>query len=91
MDKRESKIRFGKNLAALMTLHDIPQNRMARRLGVSAPQIMKYLSGADYLTLPRLWKIADIFGVTLDSLVGRTPYEPIGKAPGTRTNSDTLA
>jgi|GEM_PF-960709 len=71
------RTRFAERLKALMTLHNISQNELARRIGVTPPQVAKYLSGADSPPLPRLELIADQFpGVTLDNLVGRTPSEP---------------
>lgn len=64
---------MGKHIAALRRAKGLTQDELAERLGVSPQAVSKWendLSCPDIMLLPRL---AKIFGVTVDELLGATP------------------
>lgn len=66
---------LGKRIAMLRKRLGLTQEQLAERVGVSAQAVSKWENDAscpDIMTLPLL---ADIFGVTIDELLGKKPIE----------------
>lgn len=66
---------LGKRIAVLRKRSGMTQEQLAERVGVSAQAVSKWENDAscpDIMTLPLL---ADIFGVTIDELLGKKPIE----------------
>lgn len=60
------------NIENLRKTHNMTRQELGKRLGVEPPAIYKWERG---LSMPRLdtaMKMADVFNVSLDYLVGRT-------------------
>ena len=64
-------IAFQKRLAELRTLNKMTQKEVAERLGISQPSYIRYENGSAEPTLENLIKLADLFDVSLDDLLGR--------------------
>lgn len=62
-------------LKALRFSHDLTQIQLADLLGVSRQAVSQWEAGMSKPSVARLWQIADLFGATLDELVGRAPEE----------------
>ncbi len=65
---------FGKRLAELRKQNKITQRDMAQKLGIAQPSYIRYEQGKAQPTFENLIKIADIFDVSTDYLLGRTDY-----------------
>ena len=57
-----------KNIRILMIEKDMKQEELARRIGKSPQYLSDMLTGRKKINLAVLISIADVFGVTLDSL-----------------------
>ncbi len=53
-------------------LNKLTQRDVATHLGISQPSYIRYENGASEPTLQNLAKLADLFDVTSDYLIGRT-------------------
>lgn len=62
---------FQKRLAELRTLNKLTQKEVAECLGISQPSYIRYENGSAEPTLENLIKLADLFDVSLDDLLGR--------------------
>lgn len=72
---------IGTTVAALRREKGLTQDALAAQLGVSAQAVSKWengLSCPDILMLP---EIAELFGVSIDTLFGRAPASPAAPAP----------
>lgn len=67
---------FGDNLRSLREKAGLSRPELSHKLGFGVHVIMTYEMEKVQPTLPRLCKIADYFGVTLDSLAGRDEMKP---------------
>lgn len=65
---------IGEIIAELRTEKQMGQKELAVRLNVSVGTISNYEKGVHFPDLESLRKIADIFNVTVDYLLGRTGY-----------------
>ena len=65
-----SSSNIGKNIAELRKKHEVTQDALAKKVGVSAQAVSKWENGGDpdAMLLP---VIADFFHITIDSLFGR--------------------
>lgn len=63
---------FSERLKYLRKLHMIPQKNLAEYLGISVSAYQYYEAGKNEPSIERLIMLADLFGVSLDYLVGRT-------------------
>ena len=63
----------------LRTARGLSQEGLAERLGVSRQSVSKWETGAAVPDLERLIKLCDLFGVSLDELIGRTAEREGGK------------
>ncbi len=64
----------GEIMAELRTEKEMGQKELAALLNVSVGTISNYEKGVHYPDLDSLRKVADIFDVTIDYLLGRTGY-----------------
>lgn len=61
------------NLKSLRKLHNLTLQQLSSQLGILHQQYWRYEQGLRELPLSLAVKLADIYGITLDELVGRTP------------------
>ena len=66
---------LGKTIYRLRTEKNMSQGDLADALGVSRQSVSKWENGNATPDLERLVKMAELFGVTLDEMVGRLPPE----------------
>ena len=64
---------LGHRIKVLCAEHQMTQIDLAARVPMSAQHLSQMLFGDHDPLLSRIVKIADVFGVSLDELVGRTP------------------
>ncbi len=62
---------IGKRLQELRATKNISQTQLAQLLGVSKVSVCGYESGKRIPSLPMLIKLADVFDVSVDTLLGR--------------------
>lgn len=62
---------FRKNIYELRKLNRFTQREFAQRLGISQPSYIRYENGSAEPTLENLVKIADLYDVSVDFLLGR--------------------
>ena len=62
---------FRKNIYELRKLNRFTQREVAQRLGISQPSYNRYENGSAEPTLENLVKIADLYDVSVDFLLGR--------------------
>ncbi|MBQ8334316.1 MAG: helix-turn-helix domain-containing protein [Clostridia bacterium] len=70
---------FHEKLLALRKKHAWSQETLAEKLGVSRQTVAKWESGESVPDLTMASAISALFGVSLDSLSGRTGVTPAGK------------
>ena len=68
------KIGFAENLKMLRTEKGISQKQLAELVGVSQQCVSKWEADRADPTLTYLWKLADLFGVSIGILCGRTEW-----------------
>ena len=69
---------FQDNLITLRKLHNISQEELAERVGISRQTLSKYETGESIPDIEKTKAIADVFGVSLDDLVNYDPAENKG-------------
>ena len=62
---------FRKNIYELRKLNRFTQREVAQRLGISQPSYIRYENGSAEPALENLVKIADLYDVSVDFLLGR--------------------
>ena len=62
---------FRKNIYELRKLNRFTQREVGQRLGISQPSYIRYENGSAEPTLENLVKIADLYDVSVDFLLGR--------------------
>lgn len=62
---------FRKNIYELRKLNRFTQREVAQCLGISQPSYIRYENGSAEPTLENLVKIADLYDVSVDFLLGR--------------------
>ncbi len=65
---------FRENLRELRIASGLTQREVAEKLGISQPSYIRYEIGTAEPTLENLGKLADLFDVSVDSLLGRKEY-----------------
>jgi len=65
-------------LTEMRTVHRMSQEEVASELHVSRQAVSKWETGKGAPDTTTLIALADVYGVSLDELVGRTPEEPQG-------------
>lgn len=63
--------RFPESLAVLIKLRGIKKQELARTVGVSPSSLSEWLAGTAKPSADMLVNLADVFGVSLDRLIGR--------------------
>ncbi len=69
---------FQENLMTLRKLHNISQEELAEKIGISRQTLSKYETGESLPDIEKTKAIADVFGVSLDDLVNYNPAENKG-------------
>ena len=69
MEQRQSDIRIAHNMARLRQKMGLTQTELAAKLYVSNKTVSKWERGAGYPEMPQLLRLADLFGVTVDTLL----------------------
>lgn len=63
---------LSKNIKKLRDKHNLTQEQLAQKAGITYSTLIKIESGVNgNPTLETLRKVADVFGISLDELVGR--------------------
>ena len=65
---------FSKRLLDLRKPHNLTQRDVADYLGIAQPSYLRYENGKAEPTLENLAKLADLFDVSADYLLGRSEY-----------------
>lgn len=65
---------FQKRIKEMRMLCHLTQREMAEKLGISQPSYIRYENGSSEPTLENLVKIAEIFDVSTDFLLGKAEY-----------------
>ena len=65
---------FGEKLRDLRESNKLTQREIAAKLGIKQPSYIRYENGKSEPTLECLVKIADLFDVSVDYLLGRSDY-----------------
>ena len=68
------KVKFGSNLKTLRTENKMSQTSLAKAVGVTQQCVSEWEQGNMEPTLSNLWALSDIFGVSIDLLVGNVDY-----------------
>ena len=69
MENRKPDIHISRNIARLRRKMGLTQTELAERLYVSNKTVSKWERGAGYPETPQLVRLADLFGVSLDTLI----------------------
>ena len=65
---------FQEKLKEMRKLYGLTQRQVAEALGISQPSYIRYENGTSEPTLENLVKLADLFDVSADFLLGRKEY-----------------
>ena len=68
----DKNICFKENLRALREEHGLKQKDLAKKLFVTQRKVSYWETGKVEPDLTALWDISDIFGVSIDQLLGRS-------------------
>lgn len=60
---------FAENLIELRKLHNLSQEELAEKIGVSRQTLSKYETGESLPDIEKCKMLADVFGVTVDDLI----------------------
>ena len=66
-------IKFSQNVRILRENDKLKQSELAQKLGVTQRKVSYWETGKIEPNLEDLCKIADLFGVSVDELIGRSP------------------
>ena len=72
---------LSRRLTEMRTAHRMSQEEVASQLHVSRQAVSKWETGKGAPDTTTLIALADVYDVSLDELVGRTPEEPQGLVP----------
>ena len=64
---------FSKNLDTLIKAKNWTAYKFAKELGIYQSTVSRWKSGERFPSMDIIWKIADLFGISMDQLVGREP------------------
>lgn len=65
---------FGKNLKANRTERKLSQCQVAHQIGCTQQCVSGWENGKIEPTMSYLWKLADVFDISIDILIGRRDY-----------------
>ena len=71
---KSKKEKFAENLRTFRTENKLSQKALADAVGVSQQCVSDWELGNADPTLTSLWRLADLFGVSIDILCGRTEW-----------------
>ena len=63
---------YGQRISYLRESHKLTQTELARRLGITRASLSHYETGRRVPDFDTLAKMADLFGVSVDYIIGRT-------------------
>lgn len=66
--------KFGNILRSLRVEHKMSQAALANVIGVTQQSISEWEQGNMEPTLSNLWALSDVFGISIDVLVGKSEY-----------------
>ena len=69
---------FADNLAGLRKMHNLSQEDLAEKIGVSRQTLSKYETGESLPDIEKCAGIAEAFGVTVDDLINYNKSENLG-------------
>ena len=69
------------NLAVLRNVHGFSQEQIAEKIGISRQAYAKWESGATVPDIEKCSLLAEVYGVTVDSLIKETKVEGVGTLP----------
>lgn len=78
---------IGQKIYELRTTHNLSQGELAEKLDVSRQSVSKWETDAAIPDLDKLMKLCDLFGVTLDELVGRAGEDEQQTAPSSSASA----
>lgn len=81
---------FGTVLKQLRKSHNLTQEELGSRIGLSKAVVSKYENGIGYPTFDMLIKISDYFGVTTDYLLGVAKSKTIDVSSLNETQIETI-
>ena len=81
---------FGTVLKQLRKSHNLTQEELGSRIGLSKAVVSKYENGIGYPTFYMLIKISDYFGVTTDYLLGVAKSKTIDVSSLNETQIETI-
>ena len=69
---------FAENLVEMRKLHNLSQEELAEKIGVSRQTLSKYETGESLPDIEKCKMLADLFGVTVDDLIRYKKSEAMG-------------
>lgn len=69
---------FSKNLTELRKLHNMSQEELAEKIGVSRQTLSKYETGESLPDIEKCRMLADVFGVSIDDLISYSRDNSMG-------------
>ena len=69
---------FSKNLTELRKLHNMSQEDLAEKIGVSRQTLSKYETGESLPDIEKCRMLADVFGVSIDDLISYSRDNSMG-------------
>ena len=78
MDGEELKFFLGKRLQIVREQSGLSKNEVSRRIGTSQPAIRQFEHGDNWPNVATLYDMANVYGTSVDYLLGRTdnPHLP---------------
>lgn len=67
-------VKFAENLKVLRKERNLSQGKLAEAVGVTQQCVSEWERGRIEPTLSYLWRLSDIFGVSIDVLCGRSEW-----------------
>ena len=65
------KVLFTERLKEYFESLNISQNQFAKELGVYSATVSRWMIGKTEPTIENLWRLADYFEISVDTLIGR--------------------
>ncbi len=69
--KEKIEILFIPQLKHFIKRDNISQNQLAKEIGVESSTVSKWITGRSEPTIENLWRLADYFEISVDTLIGR--------------------
>lgn len=69
------------NLVILRNMHGFSQEKIAEKIGISRQAYAKWESGATIPDIEKCSKLAEVYGVTIDSLIKTETLDGVGTIP----------